>query len=529
MRRKIMPKLRFIPLFMIVFAFFVLLGNSRPQNPGREWVQNHPFQISAAAMSDTYWGVKTYRDCGLNAIHPWQLLPDHPHGNTVIFNSSRDDGLIVHPDIRGTHLHDGLLNFINSISDTSSTHAWYVMDEPPQEIFPGVAEVVLWLKENRPDSLIYLSTANFADEYLDPLMSQMEPDALAYCFYPFYSGATEINKYFNATTRMRNKTLQHNIPMFTWIHAFAGVSGSDNWRIPTEGDIRMQVFSSLAAGTKGLFYWLYDRDQWAVDFTYAMTDIGGTPNEMYYQIQGINSEVAKLGEVLRFLKSEDLRFVRGRRNIYQMNSVPTGLTEWSFGAGGNTKITGVAVAPGQNGDEKNGLIGFFSYDGPDVQCDGAQYFMFTNLHRSDTLNFTITFDPSVSGLRKLSRATGNWEKVDILNGILDLTLSAGTGELFDFSECYAEQEENDDDVEDDTDNNYDEDTHDIPDDDISENDEEKYPDENSDSDKDVTEDDSSYIENGDSSDKDNDDGEDRYDRGTEGVLDETGCGCSVIY
>jgi hypothetical protein len=399
----------------------------RPDQPGKTWVQSRPFQISAAAMSETYWNINTYKGCNFNASHPWQRLPDHPHGSTVILNSCQNNEVMIHPDIRGTHLHPGLVNFVNSISNASSDNAWYVMDEPPEHMFPGIANVVNWLKINRPNSLIYLGTADVTDAYIDPMIAAIQPDALSYCCYPFFETTTRLDWWWTGISRIRSKTLHHQMPFFTWIQAFAG----EGWRIPTEADVRFLVYTSLTAGAKGLFYWIYDNDAWP-SFTYALTDHGGIPNALYHQVQGINSEVAHLGNVLRMLHSDDLGYVRGRRNSFQLNPVPSGLSNWSYGAGGNTRITNVQVDSGQNGAERDGLIGLFSYDGPDPQYSGMQYFLLTNVYRDGSLQLTVTFDSSVTQLRRLDRGTGQWVVLYPAGGTLNFDLPAGTGELFGF-------------------------------------------------------------------------------------------------
>ena len=135
----------------------------------------------------------------------------------------------------------------------------------------------------------------------------------------------------------------------------------------------------------------------------AITDVGGAPDTLYYQVQGINNEVNNQGQILNVLHSNDLRYVRGWKKTYTRNSVPSGLSNWSYEAGGNNLITNVDVEKVSYGEERDGLIGLFTYDGPDPQWSGQQFFMLTNVWRSRSLSFTVTFDSSVTVLYRKDR------------------------------------------------------------------------------------------------------------------------------
>ena len=85
------------------------------------------------------------------------------------------------------------------------------------------------------------------------------------------------------------------------------------------------------------------------------------------------------------------------------------------------------------GKGKNALLGFFRDD------EGNEYLMITNLwYNADasaedrTLAITMRFDPSVKKLYRLSRTTSETETVKLRDGILEITLPGGTGDLFKY-------------------------------------------------------------------------------------------------
>jgi chitodextrinase len=403
---------------VVITTTLCVIVDARPSQPGKEWVRSHAFTTSAMVHDPPSWNVNTYKAANFNSSHPWHWR------HTILVQSSQSNGLMWHCSLHAaSSLTTTIIDAVNNLSTPTQDNGWYVRDEPPSSEFPGIAEVVNWLKANRPNALIYLGTANFSDSYLDSLITQIAPDALSYCNYPFFQDSTQLSNWYDAVRRMRNKTLYHGIPMFAWIQAFAGTHFL-SWRAPTEGEVRLLVFTSLTAGAKGVFYFLYARDGMSDPtrepyFTYAITDLGGVPNSLYYQIQGINTQVNNVGKALKYLNSTDIRYVRGGSN-----PVPGGLTNWSYGAGGISLITNVQVDPGQTGAEKDGFIGFFNDD------TGKKYFMLTNAYRSGALNFSITFDASVNQITRLNRNTGAQEVLNLNNHVLNLNLPAGTGDLF---------------------------------------------------------------------------------------------------
>jgi len=160
---------------------------------------------------------------------------------------------------------------------------------------------------------------------------------------------------------------------------------------------------------------------------------------MYPHAAAVNAEVLRLGESLRFLESTDVRFIPGEHEISFLgrtwtveNSTPSGLSDWSAGAGGDPHILNVTTS----GDEasENGLIGFFTDDADN------HFFMLVNLDHgmgessaSTSLQFNIEFDAGVTWLTRFSRETGQEEPVFLNDHVLELLLPGGTGDLFGYS------------------------------------------------------------------------------------------------
>ena len=197
-----------------------------------------------------------------------------------------------------------------------------------------------------------------------------------------------------------------------------------NVRLPSESDYRMNVFSVLTYGFKGIADFLYcgahKRD-------ILMPD--GMPSPLYAPAAKVHAEVRRIGRSLRFLTSTHIAFLPGSKE----SACAAFLKNWAPGAGGDGKIRSLRVVNGSK--HRTGLIGYFKDDA------GQRYFMLTNLyqhaHRSadeTAVTFRITFDPKVRALLRLSRETGKVERLKIDNAAdgLTLTLPGGTGDLFKY-------------------------------------------------------------------------------------------------
>ncbi len=145
---------------------------------------------------------------------------------------------------------------------------------------------------------------------------------------------------------------------------------------------------------------------------------------------------------LRYLTSTDVRYLRGEYMFLGVvltdNPIPSGMTAWTAGAGGDPHMTGADIDTSNTanyGEGKDGVIGFFTDDA------GRHYFMLVNAwHAANTtaanatLPFYIQFDTSVDELFELDRETGQEIIVPLTNHRLDVTLQGGSGRLYKYND-----------------------------------------------------------------------------------------------
>lgn len=410
-----------------------VIGQTRPVDFGKQWVRNHPFTITALNQGYESLDVDQYRGAGMNALLAWWA---YTAPQTAV---ASQEGLPWHAHI--DQLQNGLtadvLDEINRVAASSGGVGWLLHDEPEQDIFPQMAEVADYLRQTYPDMLVYTNSRGSDPwaPYLDDMVETIQPDLLMYDNYPFRDDGKTRDSFFEDMMAHRAKGLEEGIPYWTFIQAFR----DDRRRLPSESDLRMHIFTHLTAGYTGVAYFAYHFLDTGHDggLETAMLDPDDEPTAVYDSAADLAPDVLNLGQSLRFLTSVGVRFVPGRYFGGKFeNLTPPGMTDWSSGAGGDTRIHNVDVdhsMPDSFDIEKNGLIGFFTDD------DGQQYFMLTNLwHERDTsaadaqLSFVVDFDESVDELLMFDRLTGREVLVPLDNHRLQVTLPGGTGNLYKY-------------------------------------------------------------------------------------------------
>lgn len=415
------------------------LGGARRADFGQQWVRQNPYSLMGAARGRTpSFDPQQYQDAGLNAVFSnndlgvaeaaaQANLPLHVH---TYFGASG-------PNV-GNAGHQDYFHQYAALADRGGLLFW---DEPGQHDMVQAAEAAQWLREYYPDTLIYVNafpmfvygdgsgTGGYSyDDYLDDIVHVVKSDVLMFDMYPFSNtGTTDRHGWMNNLMAVRNKALANDLPYWAFLQSL----DVSYLRTPSESDTRYNAFTLLTAGYTGLSYFSYDNQDNSITGTFF--DQNGEPTPFYHDAAASNAEIANLGKVMRFLTSTEVNVVPG-----SSPSVPSSLTNWTFGAGGDENILSITLDtsdPANQGAGKDGLVGFFTGD------DDEQYFMLTNLYHSAGLDaddailtFIIEFDESVNSVWRMNRLTGLAEEMILDSHVLHLTLPGGTGDLFKYDD-----------------------------------------------------------------------------------------------
>jgi len=397
---------------------------------GKKWVRSHPFTTMALTIVPKSFDAKEYQSANLNTVLAWKAKKG-------LLEKTVKAKLPWHFNVRDRKLSEKLKTQLKKLYETyPGCTGWQVRDEPQTLIMPEVAKIIEWLRETYPETLVYSNAlpagapsagkyygkdpgrAYPYSEYIADFINILKPDVAMFDAYIFKEGGSTSNLFPTLST-VRRAALKAGIPYWAFVQSYS--DPRRKYRMPSESDIRMQVFMCLTYGYTGIAYFTYEDQQGP-----AMISHDRELRPIYYAIARLNSEVINLGKALRFLESTDVRYVPGNGN-----RVPGAAVAWKPGAGEGRYIKAVTINDTKRADWKDVLIGFFKDD------RGGQYFMVTNLWHGQgasaaqsKLTVTLKFDPKIKVVGRLSRETGTPELLKVTDGMLQITLPGGTGDLF---------------------------------------------------------------------------------------------------
>ena len=439
----------------IIFALSLLVcasslgqsatGPARPPHRGHQWVRSHPFTIMGLVRTvPRPFDVEQYRAAGFSSLLAWEpssyerLLPAVSRGQMPFHVHLEHWGgeETNHRDTTEETLHDAFRSirsdknrdYIRGVVSNPGCIGFLVNDEAVNPSYLRYTRQLLkWLREQHPDKLAFGNAhpdpwGGYYDYYIDEFAAIVDPDVLMTDVYPM-SAAGLGASYFGILSDIRKTALAHGMPYWMIIQSFESTGDFDR-RLPSESDLRLQLFVPLTYGYTGIIYFTYD-----VAYERGLIDKTGEPNRLYHVAAKANHEVTNLGRALRFLTSTNIGCVPGHHEE-NGNAVPNERrrSTWAIDL---AELPVREITVESPGKRKDTMLGMFQDD------DGGQYFMLTNLwHDADAtaadraFPVTIRFAPEVETLYRLNRLTGKSEQLQLDNGIVRITLPGGTGDLF---------------------------------------------------------------------------------------------------
>lgn len=258
--------------------------------------------------------------------------------------------------------------------DHDGVTGYMLFDEPEPDRFASLAAAVQTIYDTDTRGAIPMITLlpNWAWEsnsrrtstwgsyrnYVESFADTVKPPVLAATTYPVLADGTDRTDYYSNLELIREVSLDRNIGMM----GFVLNTGLTLYRDPSESDLRWQVYSNLAYGAKGIWWYNY-RIEPSNGFRSGMIDHAtGEPTPVYGQVQAINAELAAIGRELLKLQSV---------GVYHTGaSLPSGTSPfWVGGEPGDLSALNNVVG-------NDFLIGEFVND--DDLTDTSAYLMLVN-------------------------------------------------------------------------------------------------------------------------------------------------------
>jgi hypothetical protein len=298
----------------------------------------------------------------------------------------------AHPALYGYYLRDEpnfaqfrALGQINSeFSRLDAAHLPYI------NLFPTYA------------STDQLGTPTYAD-HLDQYLAMVKPAVLSYDHYCLMKEGRDRPDYFENLSLIRQYGLRYGAPQWNIILS----APHFGYRDPTAGEMRWQVYTSLAYGMKGILWFTYwSLKDWEASSGPAIVTSDGKPGRLYPIVRQLNSEMKALGPTLLRLTST---------GVFHTDETPPGCCR----LGGDALVSVPMDTPL--------VIGFF------VDDQGVDYVMVVNRDYAKSVDVSVKFLPHVTSILEVRAQDGAQQTLPLSNQITNLRLDAGEGRLMKVS------------------------------------------------------------------------------------------------
>jgi len=344
--------------------------------------------------------------------------------------------------VNNTSLYSQINPLLNKFT-SNSVYGYFIWDEPwdiPNKGNNDLADInhlVEQLKSN-PNSKsrlaavdlmpIYwdkISGAERYKEYIDNFYNSQtnrKPQILMVDYYPYLTFGVR-NNFFQGLKVLKDKSLQYNVPFWIIVLSSKHLSYID----PTINDIRLQVYSSLAYGAKGIAYYLYSLDG---DYSSAILQSNfNKPSayhgEKYNDVKILNKEITMLGKTL--LKLTPFAIYHNdsdTNNIYPNGQ--KGINDELLNNNNNRSFDVIENIAGT--DSNYAMVGYFQH-----QITKEEYFLIVNKDFNNSHEFTIKLKNNVRAIYEISKTTGSEVLFDSNSKLIkNVFLRPGDGRLFKF-------------------------------------------------------------------------------------------------
>jgi hypothetical protein len=290
-----------------------------------------------------------------------------------------------------------------------------IMDEPGVLAFPKLAVAVAAVKKYAPGKLAHINlypsyaTLGAPDtsqmgvpiyrEYLERFVREVRPQFISYDNYMVeysddFRDSAKAALYYTNLMEVRQVAREHHLPFW---NAVSCNQIRKFTPIPSPANLAFQVYTTLAAGGRGIHWFKYHQDAYA----YAPIDHSGRKTETWRYLQEVNRQVCTLAPVMCRLESTGVYFTSPApakslplvpgRIIKQVQSRPS--------VRGTASTESLPVMVGEFKDEH-----------------GGDYVMLVNLSLGQTVNLKLEMIRPYKTKQVVSAEDGRLLPLDEQNG-----------------------------------------------------------------------------------------------------------------
>jgi hypothetical protein len=205
-------------------------------------------------------------------------------------------------------IRDDIAALKKQIGDNSAALGFFLRDEPPAGLMPGLGKLAHLLREEMPDKWPYvnlfpyrvppamLGTSDY-DSYVGMLVKTIGQPFLSYDNYSLVNG--EMLDYFYINLEIvRRLSLETKTPFWNCILA----NSHFNYMEPSDATFNLQVYTTMAYGGRGIQYFTYFSPQIG-NYRLAAIDQFGNRTATWDMLRRINNQIHALAPTLIRLRS----------------------------------------------------------------------------------------------------------------------------------------------------------------------------------------------------------------------------------
>jgi len=318
-----------------------------------------------------------------------------------------------------------------------SVTAYLLKDEPPASDFPALANSTAYIYRCDARSAIPIvdqlpnwavtydrfglgkADGSYYTTYINKYVRDVAPCVMLNDHYPIFANGTDSTNYYDNIEYFRKLALTNDIGLMGFALVTAHTNGSIVYRQPSESDLNWMVYSYVAYGAAGMFYYNY---RFAPSAKYGeglVTDLDDMPRPTYYLVRDVGQELDHIWPVFKHLQSVSV--------FHADTNVPFSTTRYTNGASSAIRFfTGT-----------NFIIGTFT--NRDDPADMGQYVVMVNKRHglgsySSNLTCTATFTPydTRPHVSLFDPANGSEVSLAPSAGQFDVAAGGGKGVLLKF-------------------------------------------------------------------------------------------------
>lgn len=355
--------------------------------------------------------------------------------------AAKKNGLKVilgNEQINPASLHDAekqkkLDSLIEKVKKYDNLEGYFIIDEPIARNLGKYVELVRYLREKDPGRLIYMNVLphfavneghgisvdrssrkkpNYPSRlhgvgienktvityinYLRQFVNTIKPDFISYDYYHLFENK-DGDEYFLNLALVSQVAKEAGKPFLNIIQAGRHLR---EWRLPTEQEVRFQVYTTLAYGGRGISYFTY----WSRASEEGLYR-DGKPSALARSVGIINSEIRSLGPTLMSLNSQ---------GVYHTSPLPFG----------GEKIPD--NSPVKILSKSEVVVGLFG------KGKVTNAFLIANRNYRNRQKAEVKVGLAGTKVQELNRKTGKWMPFKTLSSVrtVSVSLEPGDGRLF---------------------------------------------------------------------------------------------------